>query len=216
MAEKKTKQTAKTEEELRIWLDLLDKSSPTYGVYDSFGGNEPLRGAGNPSILYVNPKDNKEIIYYHIRGIEVPKWIVDDPQSITAKNIDAESSAEVRRIMLRIFGEANFLLAGNYQVLDQDVDQYGRLRQLLQKDLKNDDPILQVKVTNSTPEWNSEEFKFYMLPVQHECRPMKVKLNKDLSIKERLFGDPQKLTCHNAVASTFGKRGEEYNPGIET
>ena len=27
---------------------------------------------------------------------------------------------------------------------------------------------------------------------------------------------PQKLTARNAVASTWGKRGEDYNPAIET
>ena len=36
--------------------------------------------------------------------------------------------------------------------------------------------------------------------------------------RERLprYGEPQKLTCHNAVASTFGLIGEEYAPEVET
>lgn len=30
------------------------------------------------------------------------------------------------------------------------------------------------------------------------------------------FGEPQEMTAHNAVASTFGLRGEQYSPTIET
>jgi hypothetical protein len=30
------------------------------------------------------------------------------------------------------------------------------------------------------------------------------------------FGEPQEMTAHNAVASTFGLRGEQYEPVMET
>lgn len=33
---------------------------------------------------------------------------------------------------------------------------------------------------------------------------------------EILIGEPQKPTARNAVASTFGMRGEEYRPEVET
>lgn len=50
-------------------------------------------------------------------------------------------------------------------------------------------------------------FKEYMLRVHPELRPM---------LDGGQFGEPQALTAHNAVASTFGLRGEQYAPIMES
>ena len=49
--------------------------------------------------------------------------------------------------------------------------------------------------------------KTYHLRVHPELRPL---------LPGDQLGAPQKATCQNAVASTFGLRGEEYAPEIET
>jgi hypothetical protein len=52
-------------------------------------------------------------------------------------------------------------------------------------------------------------YKTYFLRVHPELRPL-------IDPEKRVYGEPQKMTCHNAVASTFGLRGEEYQPDVET
>jgi hypothetical protein len=62
-----------------------------------------------------------------------------------------------------------------------------------------------VKVRNSTPEPDGS-VKDYFLRVHPQLRPM----------IDGGLGDPQPMTARNAVASTFGLRGEEYHPTVET
>ena len=50
-------------------------------------------------------------------------------------------------------------------------------------------------------------WKEYFLRVHPELRPMTA---------DGKTGEPQALTAHNAVASTFGLRGDDYWPTIET
>jgi hypothetical protein len=57
-----------------------------------------------------------------------------------------------------------------------------------------------VKVTNSTAEPDGS-YKDYVLRVHHELRPL---------LEGNILGDPQALTALNAIASTFGLRGDEY------
>ena len=77
---------------------------------------------------------------------------------------------------------------------------------LYRVELPNDEAIVAVIVNNSTPE-SDGSFKRYMLRVHPECRPM---------LANGRFGDAQPLTARNAVASTFGMRGEQYRPATET
>lgn len=145
---------------------------------------------------------------YYINGVKVNELIVKRPNDITPDMIDAEKNAEVRRVLLERFGEHKYLLHGQFEILDTDSDQFGRERQLLRKNIANDEPLVYVKVTNSSPELD-DSFRTYFLRVHPELRPM-------LKDDTRDFGDAQKLTCHNAVASTFGKTGENYHPDFES
>jgi hypothetical protein len=65
-----------------------------------------------------------------------------------------------------------------------------------------------VQVINSTPEPDGSSKRYY-LRVHPECRPLPAKDGGPL-------GKPQRLTAHAAVASTFGRRSEEYAPLLET
>ncbi len=156
-----------------------------------------LHNTNGPAFMY---PDGFCGYYYH--GVKVPEFVITEPNKITPQLIDQESNIEVRRVMLQIYGEERYLTAGNYEVLDEDKDQFGRPRRLLRKQNGEDEPIVKVEVINSSLELDGS-YKTYYLSVHPELRPL-------LSDTERKFGDPQKMTCHNAVASTFGKRGEEY------
>lgn len=59
---------------------------------------------------------------------------------------------------------------------------------------------------NSTPEPDGS-YKLYSLWVHPELRPL---------LSDGRFGEPQELTAHNALASTYGERGETYAPAVET
>lgn len=123
--------------------------------------------------------------------------------------IDGEVNAEIRRVMIdryrrgeEIAGAAAYLRDSNAERLDHD-DRYGTL---WRKPVPGDEPITMVEVVNRTAEPDGH-FKHYFLRVDPECRPL---------FADGRFGDPQKLTAHAAVASTFGCRAEDYAPTVET
>jgi hypothetical protein len=65
--------------------------------------------------------------------------------------------------------------------------------------MPGDEPLVMVKVINSTPELDGSS-KPYFLRVHPELRVL---------LRDRV-GDAQALTPLNAVASTFGLTGAEY------
>ena len=139
--------------------------------------------------------DGTALYAYH--GVRVPGWIMDRPQDITIARIDAEENAEVKRVMIERYGMGRYLTDSG--ALPIHADDYGTLYRLGEDDLM-------VRVRNSTPE-SDGTVKEYTLRVDAQCRPL---LGPDR------FGDPQPLTARNAVASTFGLRGKDYAPALET
>lgn len=133
---------------------------------------------------------------YSSHGVRLPEWIVEQPELITVEKIDAEANAEVRRVMIERFGMQRYVTESGAVSLDKS--EWG---ELLKRDLVNDEPIVVVSVLNSTPEPDGT-IKRYMLRVQPELRPM---------LSDGTLGAPQKMTALNAIASTFGKRGEDYS-----
>lgn len=72
-------------------------------------------------------------------------------------------------------------------------------------------PLVLVEVLNSSPEPDGS-FKDYWLRVHPELRPL---LGLD-AWGGVILGEPQEPSAHNAVASTFGLRGEDYWPEVQT
>jgi len=127
--------------------------------------------------------------------------IIETPESITVQEIGAETNAEVRRVMIERYGQVRYIQdSGAVKIHEDD---YGVL---YSKEVKDDEPILMVKVVNSTPELDGS-YKDYWLRVNPELRPL---------LDNGTMGKPQELTARNAVASTFGKRGEEYALALQT
>lgn len=138
---------------------------------------------------------------YSWHGVTVPREVVVSPETLTAKRILEEKNAEVRRVMLERFGGARFVEESGAKAVASDA--FGSLYQL---PLEGDEPLTLVKVRNSTPEPDGT-VRTYWLRVHPELRPM---------LGGNRLGEPQKLTAVNAVASSFGLRGEEYRPAKET
>lgn len=143
---------------------------------------------------------------YAVHGVRVPANVIEHPELLTVARIDGEQNAEVRRVMIERYGIGTYLADAGAQKLDEDKDSLGLPRRLWRKPLSGDEDIVVVEVQNSTPETDGTR-RTYFLRVQPELRPL---LDNDR------LGEPQKATCHNAVASTFGMRGEEYRPEVET
>jgi hypothetical protein len=124
---------------------------------------------------------------YLIKGVMVPAFVVVCPDWITVKHIETEANSEVRRIMIERFGQARYLQESGAKEIH--ADDWGTL---YRKEVAGDEPLVMVKVPNSTPEPDGS-FKDYFLRVP-----------------------PNVSRARQAVAWTFGKEEAEYNPAIQS
>jgi hypothetical protein len=157
---------------------------------------ERLHRADGPAVEWPNGQR-----YYFWRGLQVAEDVILMPETITPARIDVERNAEVRRVLLERYGVDRYMRESGARAVHRD-----RFGVLLRKEMPNDEPIVMVQVTNSTPEPDGTR-KIYMRRVHPELRPM---------LDGGRYGEPQKMTAHAAVASTFGLRAEEYDPVMET
>ena len=125
--------------------------------------------------------------YWFWRGVQVPRRVVEAPETLTTREIGDEPNAEVRRVMLERFGFERFMRASGARVVQQD--DYGKL---WRRDLVGDEPLVMVEVENSTPEPDGST-KTYMLRVPPTIR-----------------------TARGAVAWSFGYGSRAYAPAVET
>lgn len=158
-----------------------------------------------PSLSY---RDGFAIYAVHGTRVRVPAWVIERPQDITPALIDAETNAEVRRVMImrykrgeEINGAAAYVRDAGGDLLDDD-PRWGRLYRRRRAD-END--LIFVRMLNATPEPDGS-IKEYWLRAHPECRPMSTGPRGEV-----LLGEPQKLTALNAIASTFGMTGEDYS-----
>jgi len=137
--------------------------------------------------------DVENLYFWH--GVMVPAFAVTKPEWITLKHISDEDNAEVRRVLIERYGLSRYLIDSGAKKLSED--EFG---ELYRTEITNDEPLVMVKVMNSTPEPDGSS-KPYFLRVHPELRPLS---------KDGQLGSSQKLTPLNAVASTFGMTGQDY------
>jgi len=143
--------------------------------------------------LYLHSEDSAAIEYrdgwsvFAYRGIIVPEYVINLPEPISVEMIEAEPNVEVRRVLIERFGLENYLNSGNLIKIHQD-----SCGILYRMNLKADEPILVVRVINSTPE------------------PDGIRKNYFLRVP------PNMMRARQAVAWTFGLTEEEYHPLQET
>ena len=141
-----------------------------------------LHCESGPSISY---RDGWSM--YHWHGVKVDAYVVENPEKITIGLIESEKNAEVRRVMIERYGQAKYLLDSGAVEIQRD--DFGAL---FRKEIPGDEPLVMVKVVNSTPEPDGG-FKDYFLRVP-----------------------PSMKTAHEAVAWTFDKTVEAYQPALQT
>jgi hypothetical protein len=124
---------------------------------------------------------------YSIHGVRLPAWIIETPTEITPAKINAESNAEIRRVMMSKFGEAKYLEQSG--AIEVSRDSRGIL---YRKDIPGDEALTMIRVENSTPEPTGER-KTYWLRVP-----------------------PGVKTATEGVAWSFGVEQHKYEPEVET
>ena len=109
------------------------------------------------------------------------------PETITVARIEGETNAEVRRVLMERYGESRYLADSGAAPIH--TDSYGTL---FRKEIPGDEPLVMVRVINSTPEPDGHG-KSYWLRVP-----------------------PTIETAHAAVAWTFGMDAKDYQPDVES
>jgi hypothetical protein len=138
--------------------------------------------------------DGTELFAWH--GVRVPREVVMAPQAITVEQIDRETNAEVRRVLVERFGPERLVREGGATLVHED--ETGRL---WRRDLERsqyawrpvrEEPLLMVEVVNRTPEPDGSS-RTYWLRVP-----------------------PTMRTARDAVAWTFGMAGGSWRPEAES
>lgn len=149
--------------------------------------NNQLHCESGPAFEYGN--DTTELYFWH--NILVEKYIIMNPEKITAEKILNEGNIEISRIMLERMGVEKFVKETKAKVVDQDIDGKGNCRQLLAIRLP----------AESFPESIMKIVKI-ICPSTGRTYMMRV--------------PPQTITCQEAVAWTFGLKPNQYCPIEET
>jgi hypothetical protein len=130
-------------------------------------------------------RDGFSLYYWH--GVRVTRQIIEAPETLTIAQIEQETNAEVRRVMIERYGLSKFLLDSNARKISED--DFGIL---YRKPVAGDEDIVMVKVVNSTAEPDGS-FKDYFLRVPPDIK-----------------------TAKQACAWTFGLSEKEYDLELQT
>lgn len=175
----------------------------------AFDDRERLHRTDGPALEFADG-----YAVYAVHGVrltpEIGKAMAD--RSLTAPQIRDERNAEVRRVLVAIYNAGDtgrYLRELGAKVLHEDIDALGLPRRLLWIDQTDDEPILAIEVTNSTPEPDGTR-KLYTFRCHPELRPLPIPGIRDE------YGAPQDLICLNAIASTYGYTGAEFLLHVQT
>lgn len=141
-----------------------------------------LHSSEGPSLVF-----NDGFKEYAWHGLIVEQRLIEEPHSISLEEIDSCSNAELRRVLIERYGQSRYLQDSGAEQIHQD-----ECGTLFRKDIPGDEPLMMVKVVNSSPEPDGT-FKDYFLRVP-----------------------PETKTAKQAVAWTFAFDEEDYMPVAES
>jgi hypothetical protein len=179
--------------DLDIWNDLSNNTSTVMcldGVAflcerpQKFQLNEEFRAHcdSGPFLTYADG-----FAEYALDGVLVPSFVIENPESISVKTIEATTNIEVRRVILEKFGVSRYISEAGVEPIHED--EYGTL---FRRELPGDESLVLLRVINSTPEPDGT-YKEYFLRVPPEIE-----------------------TAKQAVAWTFGFESDSYQPLVQT
>jgi hypothetical protein len=140
-----------------------------------------LHNADGPALVF-----NDDLKIYASEGVMLPPDLIECPEKLTLSRIDSEPNVEVRRLMIQRYGLERYLRDAD--AVEIDSDECGIL---YRKTLPQDEPIVVVKVIDSTaaPDGSRRQY-FLRVP-------------------------PHISSARAAVAWTFGMSAAEYNPLVQ-
>lgn len=113
-----------------------------------------LHNVNGPAVKF-RGKNSKNV--YSVHGVRVTEKIINRDYNVS--DIEKETNAEVRRVMIELYGQEKFIIDSNTKCIHSD--DYGSL---YRKELEGDEPLMMVKVVNSTMEPDGT-FKDYWIRV---------------------------------------------------
>lgn len=146
---------------------------------------------------------NKALYFWH--GINVPDWVIMQPEGITLQDILETDNLELRRVLIERYGQGRFMADLGGEKKHQD--KFGILwlvkRENIPQKLSDLDRL------------NIEDVLDDIFGKNQSTQFVQV---KDSSTKRVYFIQvPSKIkTAKEGVAWTFGKKEKEYNPKKET
>lgn len=147
--------------------------------------NQRLHRSDGPAVVFPDGYEQ-----FHWNGVAVPREWIMEPETITAETIRGEENAEKRRILMEIIGaEAYYEKLGGVELVDEDLDAYGKPMKLYRS--KEVDKIINDYV--------------YFLSVVDTSTDRIYNLYPNV----RDFPDA-KTNVYSAKASTFNKTKEEF------
>jgi hypothetical protein len=146
-----------------------------------------LHHEDGPALAY---PDGSEVWALH--GVVLPREVVLHPDRIGVADIEREPNAEVRRVLIELFGPERLLREGGAELVDEDAT--GKLWrwQPARPVGRRWEPVVMVEVVNATPEPDGT-FRTYYLRVP-----------------------PDTESAREAVAWTFHLRTGQYQPTRQT
>ena len=149
---------------------------------------------------------------YHWHGVRVPAYLIEAPETITVDRISEETNAEVRRVMIERYGASRYLLDSGAKIVQRDTAGL-----LYRKDVADDEPIVMVRVLNSTPEPDGVMSRDEAIATFGSAAKAAITAPADARFKEYMIRvPPGTRTAQEAVAWTFGLGADEYTPELET
>ena len=130
---------------------------------------------------------------YCWHGYTIPPshhWVITDKAKLSPDAIDAELNAELRRIMLEIYGFERYFAERKSKVLAKDVDGNGNPRRLISAKV-GDETIRVVEVVNGSLEPDGTRRKF-------------------------ILGAMPGKTPHEAIAASYGVAPKHYREAVRT
>ena len=167
------------------WYSLFERCCivGSYGFSVNLDDRLRLHGSEEPAITFSDGYNA-----WAMNGLIIPRAIARNPDSVTVNSIDNLRNIEVRRMLIERYGADNYLMDSGAELVHED--EYGAL---YRKEFEDDEPLVMVRVTNSTMEPDGT-YKNYFLRVP-----------------------PDIETAREAVAWTFGMDdGQEYKPDQES
>jgi len=173
----------------KLWKAITPKDDDDFLVVEVVNATKEPDGTYKTYYLTVHPQ---------LRPIPSPETIKHNRQKHPLNDEIAKISVQIQKITQDIPDEYSHLLDINSPRFPLDNMRFNR--QLS---------------SNEAMREQSMDKRHELDRLRRKIRVLNQKI-QNLSYEDLGYGDPQDLTARNAVASTFGLRGEDYQPSIET